>query len=83
MALSKLAIELLGIRSVAAAWKIVGEGVTCQLYTEASAAVSKAKRYRAGNMRHINGKSLWLQEKRIAEGIPVPEEREKLTQRMG
>ena len=49
MALSKLAMELLGIRSMAAEWKIVKEGVTCQLYTDASAALSIAKRQGAGN----------------------------------
>ena len=43
MALSRLAVELLGIRSMVAEWKIEKEGVTCHLYTDAFAALSIAK----------------------------------------
>ena len=51
-ALSKLAMELSGIRSMAAEWKIVEEGITCQLYTDASAAsIIIAKRQEAGKIR--------------------------------
>ena len=38
-------------------------GVPSQCYADASAALSIAKRQGAGKMRHINVKSLWLQEK--------------------
>ena len=37
------------------------------LWADASAALSIAKRQGAGKMRHINVKTLWLQEKAIQE----------------
>ena len=36
-----------------------------ELYADASAALSIAKRHGAGKMRHINVKSVWLQEKAL------------------
>ena len=36
-----------------------------QLYADASVALSIAKRQGAGKMRHIDVKSLWLQEKEL------------------
>ena len=36
-----------------------------ELYADASAALSIAKRQGPGKMRHINVKSLWLQEKAL------------------
>ena len=37
------------------------------LFADASAALSIAKRQGAGKMRHINVKSLWLQEKAVQQ----------------
>ena len=65
VALSKLAAEVLGIRSMAIEWDIDDESCACQLYAEASAALGMAKRQGAGEMRHINVRTLWLQEKEI------------------
>ena len=39
--------------------------VASKLYADASAALCIAKRQGAGKMRHINVKSLWLQEKQV------------------
>ena len=63
VALSKLAMEILGVRSMMMEWNITKDGDICQLYTDASAALSIAKRQGAGKMRHINVKSLCLQKK--------------------
>ena len=65
VALGKLAMEILGIRSMAEEWKVTRESVPSTLYADASAALSIAKRQGAGKMRHINVKSLWLQEKSV------------------
>ena len=65
VALSKLAMEILGVRSMAMEWEITKDGEICQLYTDASAALSIAKRQGAGKMRHIDVKNLWLQEKSL------------------
>ena len=64
VALGKLAMEMLGIRSMTQEWGIT-EDAPSQLYADASAALSIAKRQGAGKMRHINVKSLWLQEKEV------------------
>ena len=48
---------------MAVEWKMVEENVECELSSDASAALSIAKRQAAGKMRHINVRSLWLQEK--------------------
>ena len=63
MALSKLAAEVLGVRSMALEWKAIRVECPCSLYADASAALSIAKRQGAGEMRHINVRTLWLQEK--------------------
>ena len=48
---------------------ITDEGSASSLYADASAALSIAKRQGAGKMRHINVKSLWLQEKALQEEL--------------
>ena len=57
VALGKLAMEMLGIRSMCEEWKLSKPEVTSRLYADASAALSIAKRQGAGKMRHINVKS--------------------------
>ena len=44
VALGKLAMEMLGVRSMAQEWKIASESAPSQLYADASAALSIAKR---------------------------------------
>ena len=46
-------------------WEVVEESCACRLYADASAALSIAKRQGAGKMRHINVRTLWLQEKTV------------------
>ena len=46
-------------------WEVVKEGCACQLYALASAALGTAKRQGTGKMRHINVRTLWLQEKAV------------------
>ena len=65
VALSKLAMEVLGSRSMAIEWEVVGEHCAFQLYADASAALSIAKRQCAGKMRHIYVRTLRLQENRF------------------
>ena len=65
VALSKLAMEMLGVRSMASEWHMMDERAASQLFVDASAALSIAKRHGAGKMRHINVKTLWLQEKSV------------------
>ena len=65
VALGKLAMETLGIRSMCREWRLTSEDQASTLYADASAALSIAKRQRAGNMLHINVKILWLQEKEL------------------
>ena len=65
VALGKLAMEVLGVRSMREAWTLSQVIQTSELYADASAALSIAKRQGAGKMRHINVKSLWLQEKTL------------------
>lgn len=72
VALSKLAAEVLGVRSMATERKVIEEGRTCSLYTDASAAWSIAKRQGAGKMRHINVRTLWLQEKAVQGILKYP-----------
>ena len=67
VALSKLALEVLGVRSMALEWKVIKVGCPCPLYADASAALSIAKRQGAGKMGHINVRTLWLQEKVVQE----------------
>ena len=66
VALGKLAMEMLGIRSMCREWQLAEEGKPSELFCDASAALSIAKRQGAGKMRHINVKSLWPQEKRTS-----------------
>ena len=69
VALGKLAMETLGIRTMCREWQLAKEGQTSKLYADASAALSIAKRQGAGKMRRINVKSLWLQEKAVQEEL--------------
>ena len=74
VALGKLAMEMLGVRSMTEEWRMTSAEVPSQLFADASAALSIAKRQGAGKMRHIYVKSLWLQEKevqRILEYVKV------------
>ena len=65
VALGKLAMETLGIRSMCRERQLTEEVKPNKFYADASAALSTAKRQGAGKMRHINVKSLWLQEKEL------------------
>ena len=50
-------------------WELTKDGQASTLYADASAALSIAKRQGAGKMRHINVKSLWLQEKEVQKEL--------------
>ena len=65
VALAKLAMEILGVRSMCEEWELSRKSEPSSLYADASAALSIAKRQGAGKMRHINVKGLWLQEKAL------------------
>ena len=69
VALGKLAMETRGIRSMCRECGLTEDGRASTLYTDASAALSIAKRQGAGKMRHINVKSLWLQEKELQKEL--------------
>ena len=53
-ALGKLAMETLGVRSMATEWDMTDGKSASVLWADASAALSIAKRQGAGKMRHIN-----------------------------
>ena len=65
VALSRLAMEMLGVRSMASELHMMDGRATSQLFVDASAALSIAKRHGVGKMRHIHVKTLWLQEKSV------------------
>ena len=65
VALCKLAMEVIGIRTMCEEWCMSRPEQTSDLFADASAALSIAKRQGAGKMRHINVKSLWLQAKAV------------------
>ena len=67
MALGKLAMEVLGIRTMCEEWKMSKAAATSQLFADASAALSIANRQGAGKMRHINVKGRWLQAKAVQQ----------------
>ena len=67
VALGKLAMEILGVRSMAAEWQMSNNAAASVLWADASAALSIAKRQGAGKMHHINVKTLWLQEKEVQQ----------------
>ena len=69
VALGKLAMEILGVRSMCEEWHIQDASTVSHLWADASAALSIAKRQGAGKMRHINVKSLWLQEKAVQKAL--------------
>ena len=54
-------MEMLGLRSMCQARAMLAEGAPSQVFADALAALSIANRQGAGNVRHINVKSLWLQ----------------------
>ena len=67
VALGKLAMEVIGIRTMCEEWGMSRAEQTSDLFADASAALSIAKRQGAGKMRHINVKSLWLQAKAVQQ----------------
>ena len=84
VALGKLAMEILGIRSMCREWELTEEGKASTLYADASAGLSIAKRQGAGKMRHINVKSLWLQERRSRRrSCPTRRSRVRTTRQTG
>ena len=46
-------------------WRMIDDSVASKLFVDASVALSIAERNGAGKMRHINVKTLWLQEKAV------------------
>ena len=62
---SKFAMEMRGIRSMACEWCMVDNSAASKLFVDVSAAFSIAKRQGVGKMRHINVKTLWLQERDV------------------
>ena len=67
VALGNLAMEVIGIRTMCEEWCMSRPEQTSDLFADASAALSIAKRQGAGKMRHINVKSLWLQAKAVQQ----------------
>ena len=67
VASGKLAMEVIGIRTMGEEWGMLRAEQTSDLFADASAALSIAKRQGAGKMRHINVKSLWLQAKAVQQ----------------
>ena len=67
VALGKLAMEVIGIRTMCEEWGMSRAEQTSDLFADASAALSIAKRQGAGKMRRINVKSLWLQAKAVQQ----------------
>ena len=65
VAFGKLAMEVLGVRTMSEEWCLSQPDQASDLFADASAALSIAKRQGAGKMRHINVKALWLQEKAV------------------
>ena len=65
VALGKLATEVIVIRTKCEEWCMSRPEQTSELFADASAALSIAKRQGAGKMRHISDKSLWLQAKAV------------------
>ena len=65
VALGKLAMEVLGVRSMSEGWKLSKASQVSQLYADVSVGLSIAKRQGAGKMTHIHVKSPWLQEKAV------------------
>ena len=57
------------MRSMTDHWKITDATAPGKLYTDASAALSIAKREGAGKMRHINLRSLWLQQQAVKKQL--------------
>ena len=52
---------------MASEWKMTDGAAASVLWADASAALSIAKRQGAGKMRHINAKTLWLQENAVQD----------------
>ena len=60
-------MEVIGIRTMCEEGCMSRAEQTSDLFADASAALSIAKRQGAGKMRHINVKSLWLQAKAVQQ----------------
>ena len=58
---------------MAVEWCAIDEQAACKLYADASAALSIATRQGAGKMRHINVRSLWLQERSLQKVLQYEE----------
>ncbi|MDA8584432.1 hypothetical protein N9L68_09345, partial [bacterium] len=67
-ALIKCSAELLGARNMMRYWGRDRCGV---VYADSSAALAVAKRNGAGELRHINVSSLWIQEKQDAKELTL------------
>ena len=61
IAMVKCSSELMGMRSAMRDWGVESSGV---VYADSSAALAIANRKGAGELRHINVSSLWIQEKK-------------------
>ena len=84
VALGKLAMEVLGVRSMCEEWELSKKATqVSELYADASAAPGIEKRQGAGKMWHINVKSLWLQERRCNPSSSTAKYEERTTQPMG
>ena len=68
IALVKCTAELLGVRSMMKDWGRESCGV---VYADSSAALAVAKRKGAGELRHINVSSLWIQERQDREDLEL------------
>ena len=60
-------MKVIGIRTMCEEWGMSRPDQTSDLFADASAALSIAKRQGGGKMRHINVKSLWLQAKAVQQ----------------
>ena len=69
VALGKLAAEVLGVRTMCRDWEMSHMTEASRLLTDASAALSIAKREGAGKLRHINVRSLWSQQKAVRQEL--------------
>ena len=80
VALGKLAMEILGVRSMCEEWCMSQPEQVSDLFAGASAALSIAKRQGAGKMRRINVKSLWLRKRLCSCFSGTIRSKEKTTQ---
>ena len=57
------------MRSMTSSWNMMDVTAPSKLFTDASAALSIAKKEGAVKMRHINVRSLWLQQKAVKKEL--------------